>query len=1130
MALKKVAATLLAFALAVQGCDKCGQPQDTCNKITIAVYQSCGIPSKTKTIYPPPTCTRPPTVSDVPSCAQACVSEGEYGGCKEGDVGCICRNKSYLEGLTGCVARKCRGVECQDVVDFAKGICGNVGVTDLPIPSCLPPPPTVTDVPSCAQVCVTQGQYGGCAEGDVGCICRNKSYLEGLTGCVSENCKGVNCQDVVDFAKDVCGAVGVTDLPIPSCSPAPPTVTDVPSCGQMCVTAGSYGGCREGDVGCICRNTQYLEGLSECVGRSCNVTGCAEVASFAGDLCSSVGVTSLPMPSCGTLTSTMVPPLVTDVPDCAQNCVLSAGGYGGCSESDSCDTSGCQSVAAYATTLCRNYGVSSLPALSCPAVTATTTERTVQITTAPGQTITTTAPLTIRPPAETVTASTVSTLTIISTAPPLTVSITQTQYGPTATSLVISTVETSVERTVTLPASSYTTTFFQSGTTVTSLVTQPASTIVETEVSFLPITLVETTTAETTLERTVTLPASSYTTTFTESGSTVTSVVTQPPSTAVETVISFVPTTVVSTQGILTQVTTLQETVTSTAPGSTITATYQTTSIIIESLPGETETLPAETQTLPAETQTLPPGTLTIISTQPASTPRITETQPGSIITVTSTTTPPPVTVIITTTAPPAPPGYNGPTTTTTTTTPAPPGYVGPTTTTTRTTTTTTPAPAPSACPNGISGGTLSGSCPADDRRTFTDASGVQYVIGCDMDIRAANLIPQMAANSYTLCLQRCSTGSFTDANGASQPCHGTTHFQGFCYFQSYIAQQSFTPRTGVIAAIRPAYLQGYVAPAGTCSQSLPPVTTTTSTSSAGNPPGYVGPSTTSTRTTTAPVTFTSAPPRLSCANMGWLVQEQAWYTVDIATGNTVRNGTINLPQDVRMQAIGYNRLDGYIYGTNGLGTIQRFGLDLQPQSLQGGFNTFQTGDVDEAGHYWAMRTSIDPVPYVQFDVNPTSPTYGNVLRQGTIPRPQYFFADWAYVPGGGDYLWAVGVDRTGNGQTTSTGFAYLYRFTQATLALDIVYAYGNIGVRPDNDLVNFGAVYASSEPGVLYGSENNSGNIYRFTVLPPYTWAIIASGPTTEQNDGARCIDQPVVGVQTSTRSVAPAAPSYRA
>ena len=87
-------------------------------------------------------------------------------------------------------------------------------------------------------------------------------------------------------------------------------------------------------------------------------------------------------------------------------------------------------------------------------------------------------------------------------------------------------------------------------------------------------------------------------------------------------------------------------------------------------------------------------------------------------------------------------------------------------------------------------------------------------------------------------------------------------------------------------------------------------------------------------------------------------MQNFNWYTVDISTGETTLNGT--LQGSIPMQAMGYNRCDGLIYGTDQEAHIVRFGLDLNPQLLYGtqAFFRYQTGEVDQNCQYWAIRTA----------------------------------------------------------------------------------------------------------------------------------------------------------------------------
>lgn len=103
--------------------------------------------------------------------------------------------------------------------------------------------------------------------------------------------------------------------------------------------------------------------------------------------------------------------------------------------------------------------------------------------------------------------------------------------------------------------------------------------------------------------------------------------------------------------------------------------------------------------------------------------------------------------------------------------------------------------------------------------------------------------------------------------------------------------------------------------------------------------------------------------------------------------------------------------------------------------------------------------------------------------------------ADWSYVPGGGDYLYSV---------HSSPRYSTLMRFGRTTFKWELVKEYGSIA----GTKVLWGALYAASD-GTLYGTENNSGSIYKFPVaLTTETPTYFTAGPISSDNDGARCID----------------------
>ncbi|KAF2206350.1 hypothetical protein CERZMDRAFT_108084 [Cercospora zeae-maydis SCOH1-5] len=267
-------------------------------------------------------------------------------------------------------------------------------VTPVPSPSTTSRvPPQITDIPSCARPCITD--LGACAEGDVRCICSNQALLERYRSCVVQACTPSEAQNVVGYAVELCRDYGITALPplnYPSSTASAtsattsraPSITDIPECAQTCVP--NYGTCAAGDIRCICSNQSLLEGYRSCVIQNCNAADAQATYDYASRICGNYGVTNIPplvYPSSTSAvpsTSFTSPPSVTDIPQCAQPCVLD---YGNCREGDvrcvcsntpllegyrtcvlrNCNAAGAQQVYAYAVNLCGSYGVTSLPPL-----------------------------------------------------------------------------------------------------------------------------------------------------------------------------------------------------------------------------------------------------------------------------------------------------------------------------------------------------------------------------------------------------------------------------------------------------------------------------------------------------------------------------------------------------------------------------------------------------------------------------------------------------------------------------------------------------------------------------------------------------------------------------------------------
>jgi hypothetical protein len=146
----------------------------------------------------------------------------------------------------------------------------------------------------------------------------------------------------------------------------------------------------------------------------------------------------------------------------------------------------------------------------------------------------------------------------------------------------------------------------------------------------------------------------------------------------------------------------------------------------------------------------------------------------------------------------------------------------------------------------------------------------------------------------------------------------------------------------------------------------------------------------------------------------------------------------------------------------------------------------YNVGDVDEAGQLWVAYNGRN---WVQINLATNA-----VVASGTA-NPAISIYDWAYVPGGGNYLYAIAVD--------TLGLTYLYRFDRGPGKAFSQVGLGYGLILPANGVV--GAVYAGTD-GFLYGSENSGGRVYRFS-LNGNTATLITTGPTASSNDGAHCI-----------------------
>lgn len=265
-----------------------------------------------------------------------------------------------------------------------------------------------------------------------------------------------------------------------------------------------------------------------------------------------------------------------------------------------------------------------------------------------------------------------------------------------------------------------------------------------------------------------------------------------------------------------------------------------------------------------------------------------------------------------------------------------------------------------------------------------------------------------------------------------------------------------------------------------------------------------------------------------NCSTLGFLVQDTLFYEVDLSEAfpylqNVLTDGPFYI------DAIGYNIQDDFVYGLAqsgfGAGDLIRIGqggrsqvvkAGVAPSILAGTVTPFLAGDVDNNGIYWACTTTTgtNGQVYIGVDLIPGSATYGQVIYSGTTTLPYPIF-DWAYVPGGGNYLYALGQvpanpftftpASTALLQFSLTSFTWSTAKTSFTLPLPVVNT--PVTIVGTN---TWGAVYASST-GNLYAVEASSGSTYEFPVLGTSTAATFFSQFLPQgQIDGARCYNAP--------------------
>lgn len=235
-----------------------------------------------------------------------------------------------------------------------------------------------------------------------------------------------------------------------------------------------------------------------------------------------------------------------------------------------------------------------------------------------------------------------------------------------------------------------------------------------------------------------------------------------------------------------------------------------------------------------------------------------------------------------------------------------------------------------------------------------------------------------------------------------------------------------------------------------------------------------------------------------NCVTEAYLFQNNDVYAQNLASGNAILDG-VNLTSNV-INGVGYNDKDGYIWGslkssTNN--TIVRVGnnYEVTVYNVTGATYSY-VGDINRNGIYYLKSGGNS---YYMIDLDPASANYLTKIGTGTLSK-SIGNHDWAFnavdnmlytVEKNSNILYKIDPS---NGNVTTLG--------EVPILSGLKYTYG--------------AVYFDVD-GNFYISANQTGTVYvvyavqNVTSSADMTSNLFAFGPSSSQNDGARCPTAPV-------------------
>jgi hypothetical protein len=234
-----------------------------------------------------------------------------------------------------------------------------------------------------------------------------------------------------------------------------------------------------------------------------------------------------------------------------------------------------------------------------------------------------------------------------------------------------------------------------------------------------------------------------------------------------------------------------------------------------------------------------------------------------------------------------------------------------------------------------------------------------------------------------------------------------------------------------------------------------------------------------------------------NCSNEAYLFQANDVYGQNLASGVATLDG-IDIDPSV-INGVGYNPKDGYIWGSlkSPSNTIVRIGnnYEVTHYTISNAPYSF-VGDVNQDGVYHLKNGSSS---LYKIDLDPSSPTY--LTNIGSVSLSQAITNhDWAFNAVD-NMLYTV--EKHSN---------ILYKINAAT---GDVQALGEVPILAGLDYT-YGAVYFDVD-GNFYVSANQTGTVYVIYAVQNVTSSLdmqsnlFAYGPSSSQNDGARCPTAPV-------------------